>query len=125
MNITSNFSYQDSIDEASGSKIADAPQLHAMFELGWRPVPEVSTSLKLNHVANRDRAENDVRDSVPDYTLADFTVRYASPIPNLDVSAGVRNLTNEDAKEPSGKDLLEDYPLESRSYWVSLQYQFN
>ncbi|MFL0803892.1 MAG: TonB-dependent receptor [Agarilytica sp.] len=125
LNITSNFSYQDSIDEASGSKIADAPQLHAMFELGWRPVPEVSTSLKLNHVANRDRAENDVRDSVPDYTLADFTVRYASPIPNLDVSAGVRNLTNEDAKEPSGKDLLEDYPLESRSYWVSLQYQFN
>lgn len=81
--------------------------------------------MQANHVADRARAQLDLRKPIADYTLVNLTLRRVNVLPNLDLAVALRNVTDEDAREPSSGEIADDYPLESRSAWLELQYRFN
>ncbi len=120
--INSSFSLQKSINEMTNEKVPDAPGKNFMLDVYWTPDPKIFVNVRLNHVANRVRAEEDPRAAISDYTLVDMTVGFK--IKSWDVTLGVGNAMNEDAREPSTGLIVEDYPLASRSYWLELSHSF-
>src|SRR5690606_5935476 len=119
-----NYSWQDAEDKHSGYAVPEAPG--QQFKLGayWEFSPRWSLNSQVYWVGDRQRAEDDHRAAIDDYTLVNFTLRRRSLLPNLDLSLALRNLLNEDAREPSNGTIAEDYPLESRNIRLELKYLF-
>lgn len=123
--LASSYSQQDARDTVSNKPIHDAPRRQFKINANWEFAHNWNVNVQANHVADRARAQLDVRKPIADYTLVNFTLRRANVLPNLDFAVALRNATDEDAREPSSGEIADDYPLESRSAWLELQYRFN
>ncbi|MGH1441169.1 MAG: TonB-dependent receptor plug domain-containing protein [Cellvibrionaceae bacterium] len=122
--INTNYAWQRSEDSDSGQEIADAPQQQLTLSSFWKIAPQWLLSSQINWVADRKRAQSDARSDIDDYTLVDLTLKRQNAYKNLDVGLGIRNLFDEDAREPSDGIIADDFPLEGRSFWAELRYQF-
>ncbi|HCS63871.1 MAG TPA: TonB-dependent receptor [Cellvibrio sp.] len=122
---SSSYSQQDARDAYTDSLIPDAPGQQLKANINWEFSPRWFVHGQLNWVGDRQRAATDLRADISDYTLVNVTLRRKKITPNLDVSLALRNLTDEDAREPSSGEIADDYPLESRSVWLELRYNFN
>ncbi|PUA29144.1 MAG: hypothetical protein B0W54_00595 [Cellvibrio sp. 79] len=124
LHIASSYALQDAEDAHTGNPIADAPGQQFKVNANWEFASRWYLNSQLNWVADRQRASVDNRKDIADYTLLNFTLHRKSLLRNLDFSIALRNATDEDAREPSSGSIRDDYPLESRSYWMGITYNF-
>lgn len=117
-----NYSKQNARDAQFNKAIPDAPGQQFKASLNWLFAPEWSLNSQLNWVANRERAQGDLRPAIANYTLLNLTLNRNNILRDIDLSFAVRNATNADAREPSSSTIPDDYPLESRSLWLGLTY---
>lgn len=124
LHLSSSFSLQNAEDAATGASIPDAPGKQLKLNANWAWSADWSLNGQAYWIADRARAEGDPRAEIGDYTLINLTLHRKNLFPQLDASLAVRNLANENAREPSSGSIPEDYPLESRSFWLGLNYTF-
>lgn len=124
LHIAGSYALQDAEDAHTGNSIADAPGQQFKVNANWEFADKWYLNSQLNWVADRERASGSSRSDIADYTLLNFTLHRKSLFKNLDFSVALRNATDEDAREPSSGSIRDDYPLESRSYWMGITYNF-
>ncbi len=122
LHLSANYSKQHARDAQFNKAIADAPGQQFKANINWLFAPEWSLNSQLNWVANRERAQGDLRPAIANYTLLNLTLNRNNIVRDLDLTFAVRNATNADAREPSSSTIPDDYPLESRSLWLGLTY---
>ncbi|TAJ79272.1 MAG: TonB-dependent receptor [Gallionellaceae bacterium] len=123
LRLTGNYSFQESIDDATGQDAGYAPRHRIYLRTDWRYASGWFASAQLNRVMDRRRAAGDTRPQVPDYTTVDLTMR--SPTKgSWDFSTSVRNLFNADVREPTAPLLIpNDLPMAPRSLWLQATYK--
>lgn len=124
--LSGNYSYQQSIDEATHQDAGYAPRHHLYLRHDWRFANSWLSSTQINHIADRRRAVGDTRSNVPDYTTLDITVRTADNNAPLGFAISVRNLLNANVREPSlapGTAIPNDLPMAPRSFWLQTSYK--
>ncbi|QEY18381.1 TonB-dependent receptor [Cellvibrio sp. KY-GH-1] len=125
LHFSSSYSYQDAKDVSTNQPIADAPGQQIKVNMNWEFAPDWSLNNQWIYVADRERRAGDIRPAIDDYTWVDLVLTRKNIIPQVDASFAVRNLGDADAREPSSGEIADDYPLESRSVWLQLSYQFD
>ena len=116
------YSQQDAVNVMNNQSIPDAPGKQIKANMTWLFAPEWTFSSQANWVGDRERASDDTRAAVENYTLLNLALTRKNLIPELDIQLAVRNAANADAREPSSGSIPEDYPLESRSFWLGFTY---
>ena len=129
--LTGNYSYQRSVDEATGQAAANAPRHHVYLRTNWRFTPGWSVDPQVNWVSKRPREPGDPRSDLKGYATVDLTLRTDRASRGWDVAMSVRNLFDVDAREPTPYDVGQpfislpyDFPLPGRSVYVQASYQF-
>jgi len=128
LSVLSNYSWQKSEDELNNADTANAPgqqfyiRTNTTLANGW------NISLQANRVMDRNRAFNDSRKDIEDYTTIDFTLR-KSFTDKLELGLIGKNIFNDDAREPSinGQPLpaiSNDLTLERRRIYGDIRYKF-
>lgn len=125
VHFSGSYSYQDAKDIASDQPVADAPGQQIKMNMNWEFAPEWSANSQLIYIADRERRLGDSRPAIDDYALMDVTLKRKNILPQLDASLVIKNVADVDAREPSSGEIADDYPLESRSLWLQLRYQFD
>ncbi len=125
----SSFAWQETKDSDTNNDIPDVPGQQFTLNSFWKITPQWLLSSQINWVGDRVRAANDSRSSIDDYTIVDFTVRRQNIYKSFDIAFGIRNVFDEDAREPSTPSgqlvpIPDDLPLEGRSFWAEVRYQF-
>lgn len=123
--VRGNVAYQDTEDEATGERIADVPAKHVYLNIGWKINDLWRFGWQSNWVADRVRNTLDPRPDIDNYTWTDITFRALRITTELDAAVSIRNAFDVDARAPSNGTIPDDYPLEGRSIWFELSYQFN
>lgn len=126
LRLTGTYSYQKSIDDATGKDAGYAPHHHLYARADWSFNSDWLVGAQLNTVADRKRAPGDLRPDVADYTTVDLTLRTHRGRNRWDFAAGVRNLFNADVREPSlapGTALPNDLPMAPRSVYLQAVYR--
>lgn len=123
--VTGNYSYQRSIDEATGEDAGYMPRHHVYLRADWRYQSGWFASTQINRVQDRRRAAGDNRPQVPDYTTVDLTLRTNGTKGQWELSGSIRNLFNADVREPSlaPGSIPEDLPMAPRALWLQLLYR--
>lgn len=127
LHIAGSYSQQDATDEATGNPIADAPGKQFKMDVNWDFHPNWYLHGQLNWVGDRERLrvpQTAARAPVDDCTLANISLGRKNILSKLDAFLTVRNLADAKAYEPGSPEINEDYPLESRSIWLELRYNF-
>lgn len=124
LQLTGNYSLQDSHDETTGKDAGMAPHRRAFARADWRFIPLWQLGTTINHVAERMRESGDTRASVPDYTTVDLILRREKFAGNWDARAVVTNLLDRNAWEPTFKSsgITSDLPLPSRAFYLQIQH---
>jgi outer membrane receptor protein involved in Fe transport len=125
LRMTGNYSYQQSIDEATSLDAGYAPHSHLYIRGDWRFSSRWVFSSQANWVADRKRAPGDVRPPVPDYKTLDLTLRTNNGNGYWDIAASIRNVFNADVHEPSLAPGLipNDLPMAPRAFWLQATYR--
>lgn len=121
LRLTGAYSYQRSIDDATGKDSGYAPHHHLYARADWRYASGWLLSAQLNRVADRRRPVGDTRSPIADYTTLDLTLRTARGKNRWDFAASVRNLTDATVLEPSlapGTALPYDLPMAPRGFYI-------
>jgi|AZII01.1.fsa_nt_gi iron complex outermembrane receptor protein len=128
LSILSNYSWQKSEDEQNNVDAANAPEqqfyirANTSFQNGW------NATLQANRVMDRNRAFDDPRQDIGDYTTVDFTLRKSFLVDQLELSLITKNLFNADAREPSPNGqpvpaITNDLPLAQRRIYGEIRYK--
>ena len=126
--LQANFALQQSEDADTKATIADAPGNQLTINSYWQFQPEWFLNTTINRVADRQRAANDSRSDIKDYTQVDFSLQRKNIYPQLDISLSVRNALDKDIREPSTVNAIGqasipgDIPMEGRSVWLEMNY---
>ena len=124
----SNYSWQKSEDMQNDTDAANAPEqqlyirTNASLPNGWH------LTLQANRVMDRNRAFDDVRKDIDDYTTVDFTLRKSFLRDQLELSLISKNIFNDDAREPSPNgqpmpSIINDLPLDRRRIYGEIRYR--
>ena len=131
--LSGNYSYQRSVDMASGQDAGNAPRHHAYLRANWRFMPGWAVDPQVNWVSERARVAGDTRAPLSGYTTVDLTLRTEKVAGKWDFAVSIRNLFDVDAREPTPDDqslthpfisLPNDFPLPGRSAYIQASYQF-
>jgi len=126
LRLMANYSWQHSVDKASGKDAGYAPHHHLYVRADWQFARDHLIGAQLNHVAKRLRPAGDTRPPVADYTTLDLSLRSELGRGRWDFTATVRNLFGADAREPSpgpGLQLPFDLPLAPRAFSLQASYR--
>lgn len=131
------YSFQRSIDEVSRRDAGYAPHHHLFSRLDWQVAGNLSTSLQLNHVADRRRAPGDTRTAVPDYTTLDVAIRLQGAPGGWALTLTARNLFDANVRQPSlynpapptrpdlaSSQIPDDLPMPGRSLSLQASHRF-
>ncbi|MES9852051.1 MAG: TonB-dependent receptor [Candidatus Thiodiazotropha sp. L084R] len=94
------------------------PYNHAYAYRGLTAFATLSMAVS---VGNRERARDDTRNEIDDYSIVNLTLRRKKLFEHLDLAMAVRNLFDEDVREPSTTVIPDDYPMSSREIWAEVQ----
>lgn len=122
--IKGNLAYQNSEDKDTGEPVPDAPAWQAYLNANWRFLPEWSFDAQYFWIADRERAAGDTRKNIKDNNIVNLTLRCTNIFKNWEGALAVRNLFDEDIREPSTSAIPNDYPMEERSIWAELRFNF-
>lgn len=122
--MTGNYSWQHSVDGATGQDAGLAPHRHLFARGDWRFAPRWQFGTTVNYVADRMREPGDTRPKIPDYTTVDMTLRREKFADGWDARAMVTNLFNSNALEPSflSSTIPSDLPLPGPAFYVQVQH---
>lgn len=126
LRLMANYSWQRSLDKATGKDAGYAPRNHVYGRADWQFARERLLGVQVNYVAGRERAPGDARQPVADYTTFDVSLRSERGRGSWDVTATLRNLFNADVREPSpapGLQLPHDLPMAQRALSLQASYQ--
>jgi outer membrane receptor for ferrienterochelin and colicins len=125
LRLTGNYSWQHSIDDATGQDAGMAPHRHLFARSDWRFAPLWQFDTTVNHVADRMREPGDTRPQIPDYTTVDLTLRREKFAGDWNASAMVTNLFGSNALEPTflSSGIPSDLPLPGRALYVQVQHK--
>ncbi|MBA4374352.1 MAG: TonB-dependent receptor [Thermodesulfovibrio sp.] len=137
LRLTGNYSWQQSIDDATNTDAGYAPHHHVYARGDWRFADNWLLSPQVNWVADRSRAAGDTRPKVADYTTVDITARTIRSKNRWSISASIFNLFNTSVFEPSlyvarpstrpdiqTSAIPYDLPLAGRSFYAEIRYDF-
>lgn len=90
-------------------------------------MPDWELSSQLNWIGDRERAANDTRDNIDDYTLVNMTLRrskfsFGDGQKNWEIAASIKNLFDKNAYDPSNGSIPDDYPLNERRFYAEIRY---
>jgi outer membrane receptor protein involved in Fe transport len=129
LKLTGNYSQQYS-KNAEGNKPGSAPSHEIYIRTDWLFMPQWFLNTQVNWIADRERAENDPREKLKNYTLIDTTLRYKAK-KHWSVGLGVHNLFDVTAREPSHGfsrgnvvNIPNDLPIGKRDYFIEFRYEF-
>ncbi len=123
LRLSGNLSLQRSTDEASGKDAGLAPHQRMFARADWNLAPSWSTSMTLNHVA--ERKPGDTRPTVADYSTCDLSLRRDKLFGNWEARATITNAFDADAREPSVApgNIPFDLPLPGRAFAIQLVHK--
>ena len=137
LRLSGNYSYQRSIDEGTNQDAGYAPHHHLYARADWQWTGGWFLSSQVNRVADRKRVAGDTRPQIPDYTMADFTLRSNRVAKHWEIALSVRNLFNVAARDPSlvatavpglpnipTSQMPNDLPLAGRSFDIQAVYRW-
>ncbi|MCI5143240.1 MAG: TonB-dependent receptor, partial [Candidatus Electrothrix sp. ATG1] len=122
--VNSNFAFQCSKNKDTGAVVADAPGVQFYLNGNWNFMPDWYLNAQYYWIGNRQRAEDDNREDINDYSMVNMTIRKKNITQHIDLAFAVRNILNEDIREPTTSDFPNDIPMESRSISAELLYHF-
>ncbi len=126
LRVTGAYSFQRSIDDATGKDAGYAPRHHFYLRSDWRYRNGWFVSAQTNHVADRKRPAGDARAPIADYTTVDLTLRNDIRKKQWGFAVSARNLFDATVLEPSlapGLQIPGDLPMAPRSLWVQATYR--
>ncbi|MBI1905569.1 MAG: TonB-dependent receptor [Rhodocyclales bacterium] len=127
LRLSSSYAWQRSVDRTSDQAAGYAPRHQVYARADWRFADGWLASTQINWVADRKRADGDLRSAVPDYTAVDLTLRTANPDKRKWAFAfSVRNAFNADIREPSlapGTAIPGDLPMAPRSVYLQVSFR--
>ena len=124
LRLQANLAYQRSKDRETGELVPDAPEWQFYANAHWSFLPEWSLDTQYFWIADRHRADGDLRDDIDDYSIVNLTLRRKNIADHWDVALAVRNLFNHDVREPSDGTIPNDYPMETRAIWGEVRFHF-
>lgn len=124
LHLNASYAYQNAEDAATGAAIPDVPTHSTYLDLNYSFTPEFNGSLQHYWIGSRERATGDSRDDIEDYHWVNVKLSRLFKQNKVTASLIVKNLFDTDAREPSSSSIPNDYPLEGRSIWGELKYQF-
>mgnify|MGYP000167995186 FL=1 len=124
LSLNSSYSWQHSEDADTGIVVADAPAHQTYLDLSYRFNNDWKGSLQHFWVGSRSRASGDTRDEIDDYHWVNTRLTRSFNNEQIKISLIVKNLFATDAREPSSEVIPNDYPLEGRSFWGEIKYNF-
>ncbi len=128
LSVLSNYSWQKSEDELNNADAANAPEQQFYMRTNTSLANGWNISLQANRVMDRNRAFDDPRRDIDDYTTVDFTVRKSFLTEQLELSLITKNIFNGDAREPSPNGqpvpaITNDLPLARRRIYGEIRYK--
>lgn len=126
--ITGNYAWQSSENEDNDAEAPHAPEHQLYLRGDWEFALGWFANVQVNRVMDRNRAIDDDRYPIEDYTQVDFYIRATQVIPSWEFSVGVKNLTDEEIYEPTLYDpvllIPGDLPLAGRNYFAEIRKSF-
>ncbi len=121
-----NYTWRD--PEHNDYRVSEEPKQSAYLRTDWQFLPGWNWNIQANWIADRERADNDSRKNISDYTITDTTFRY-SGLKNWEFAASIRNIFDENAKDQANiRDNISgtkmDLPLPERNAWAEIRYKF-
>jgi len=128
LSVLSNYSWQKSEDEQNSADSTNAPEQQFYIRANTSLPGGWNMTLQANRVMDRNRAFDDSRKDIDDYTTVDFTLRKPFLMEQLELSLITKNIFNDDAREPSPNgqpvpDITNDLPLARRSIYGEIRYK--
>ena len=128
LSVLSNYSWQKSEDELNNADAANAPEQQFYIRANTSLPGGWNMTLQANRVMGRNRAFDDLRQDIDDYTTVDFTLRKSFLTDQLELSLITKNIFNDDAREPSPNGqpvpaITNDLPLDRRRIYGEIRYQ--
>ncbi|MCP3850203.1 MAG: TonB-dependent receptor [Gammaproteobacteria bacterium] len=109
-------------DDNDYRQITEADQ-EAYFRSDWHFHPDWNWNVQASWIADRERADSDMRSDINDYIITDTTLRYTG-LEQWEFTASIRNLFDEDAREHTGASVEDDLPLAERNFYAEVRYKF-
>ncbi|MBY0237967.1 MAG: TonB-dependent receptor [Burkholderiaceae bacterium] len=126
LRLIGNYSWQRSVDKATGADAGYAPHHHLYGRADWEVSSSYVLSPQINWVAGRKRAAGDLRAPIADYQTIDLALSTRYGKQRWNFTASVRNLFNRDVREPSiapGLALPHDLPMAPRALSLQATYK--
>jgi len=128
LSVLSNYSWQKSEDELNNADAANAPEQQLYIRANTSLPGGWNMTLQANRVMDRNRAFDDPRQDIDDYTTVDFSLRKSFLGDQLKLSLISKNIFNDDAREPSSNGqpmpaITNDLPLDRRRIYGEIRYQ--
>jgi len=128
LSVLSNYSWQKSDDELNNADAANAPEQQFYIRANTSLPSGWNFSLQANRVMDRNRAFDDPRGNIDDYTTVDLSIRKTFLTDKLELALITKNILNDDAREPSPNGqpapaITNDLPLDRRRIYGEIRYQ--
>ncbi|SMF95548.1 iron complex outermembrane recepter protein [Methylomagnum ishizawai] len=129
--LTGWYAYQHSIDESTHHDPGYAPHHQLYLRGDWEFLPNWHLNPQVKWILDRERAADDNRPPIPDYSLVDLTLRRKYLMDHWEIAFSVRNLFDSDAREPSPAGssgnpafIPYDLPLAGRNFYGEIRFEF-
>lgn len=124
LNLKAQYSYQHSENSDTGEAVADVPNHTAYLAMDYRLSDQWKLHLNNHWIGSSFRASGDSRDKLSGYSWATLKLSKAFESEGFRVALIIKNLLDENARAPASSIIPNDYPLEGRSVWGELTYNF-
>ena len=132
LNLSGHYSHHNARDTKNGGPVSIAPRNKLFLMAEWQAVDRWSVNGIFNWISDTKRVEDDLRDPIDDYFIADLVVQHRLTDYDVEFELLVKNVFDTEATAPSpydnntpeGAAIPEDYPLESRSFFLNVSSKF-
>ncbi len=128
LSLLTNYAWQNAEDRTTDTDAANAPEQQFYIRGVATLAHDCDFTVQLNRVMDRNRAFDDPRTDIDDYTIVDLTLRKRFLDNQLELALLAKNVFNENAREPSLNAtpvplIPEDLPLAGRSLMAEIRYK--
>ncbi|TNF08378.1 MAG: TonB-dependent receptor, partial [Gammaproteobacteria bacterium] len=124
MRVNAAYSWQQSEDADTGLSVSDAPAHQTYLDVNYNFDRNWKGSIQHYWIGSRSRASGDSRAEIDDYHWVNSRISRSFNHDKVRLSLIVKNVFDTDAREPSSQAIPDDYPLEGRSIWGEVVYNF-
>ncbi len=118
-----NLAHQNSENMQTGEDVINVPKTQVYSDFRYKISNKLSFSTQLNWLLNRQRAQTDERAELDDNVLVNANLLY-QVTENFKFKLIGKNIFDEDYREPSDGRIADDIPMESRSLYGMMEFQF-